>query len=399
MSVTMKNNRLMSVDDALGCFLPNIEPVRRTVVLPIEKADGRVLSKDVIAPIDYPHYDQCILDGYAVRAEDTTDCGNKHTRYLSITDNDSITEGLCVAAHTGSALASGADALLRIEDARAKGTRIIPTKEVVKGQWIWAKGDGLSRGEIVYREGMHLKPTDIAMLAKLGIGKVSVYDEPRVLIIPTGAECVKRGDTLEAGFVYEANGLMCSLLVKRYGGNPTIHDIVPDNKEELHDALLRGIDYDLVVTIGGSSSGKRDFMAQVMASAGVLVFHGVALHPGNHMGAGIIEGGNRSTPVLFLPGCTESCTVATFTFVDPAIKKLGHSPPSHHPTETCILAERVVTTKGIQAVRKLHIQEGKAKPVKLIGDSAQPGDYAYLTVPEDLAGLEAGTMVEAVYFE
>jgi len=394
-----ENSGLVSVDDSLTSFLSSMEPVNRTIILPIEEADDRILSKDIVAPMDYPHYDQCILDGYAVLAEDTVDCGTEPIRYLSLTDNDFVAKGLCTVVHTGSVLPPGADAVLRIEDVIIKENRIIPTKEVKKGQWIWGKGAGLSQDDTVYREGMQLKPTDIAMLAKLDIAEVCIYDRPRVLIVPTGNECVRRGQVLEAGFVYEANGLMCALLVKRYGGDPTIHDIVPDNIEKLSDAIRQGLDYDMVVTIGGSSSGERDFMAQVMALTGTVIFHGVALHPGNHMGAGSIRGNNADIPVLFLPGYTESCAVASFTFVDAAVKRLGHRPPSRYSTETCLLTEPVATPNGIRAVRKVHVRDGKARPIKMIGDSAEPGNYAYLTISEDRADLEADRMVEAVYLE
>jgi molybdopterin molybdotransferase len=53
------------MDVALRLFLDAVAPTDRTERIPLEDADNRVLCKDITAPLDYPHYDQCILDGYA----------------------------------------------------------------------------------------------------------------------------------------------------------------------------------------------------------------------------------------------------------------------------------------------------------------------------------------------
>ena len=298
----MKNNKRVSVDEALALFLSFVEPINRINTVPLEEADDRVLSKDIIAPLDYPHYDQCILDGYAVQAADTAGCREGSERALSLTTEDYVGSGLCTLAHTGGALPSGADALLPLENATEKDGCILASKEVTKGEWIWPRGGGIREGNVVNKEGMLLKPVDIAMLAKLGVTHVEVYDRPRVLIVPTGDECIKRDEEIAPGFVYETNGLMCSLLVKRYGGYPILHDIVPDDKTRLRDVLLKGNDYDLVVTIGGSSASKRDLMGQVISSMGEVFFHGVALHPGNHMGTGFVRNGENEDTRYFPAG-------------------------------------------------------------------------------------------------
>ncbi|HOI15103.1 MAG TPA: molybdopterin molybdotransferase MoeA [Geobacteraceae bacterium] len=387
--------QFISVDEALKKFLSCVEPVTRTVRVPLEEADGRVLSSDVIAPLDYPHYDQCILDGYAVVAADTVE----HEKTLTLSAEEPVRSGHCKTVHTGSAMPPGADALLPIEEALEKDNQVVVLQTVEKGKWIWPKGAGLRTGETMHKSGMHLTPTDIAMLAKLGITHVEVYDRPRVLIVPTGDECVKLGGELRDGYVYEVNGLMCQLLVKRYGGDAAISTIVPDSVEELRDAVWQGVDYDLVVTIGGSSSGKRDLMMQAVAAAGAVLFHGVALHPGNHMGAGYFTDNGAKKPVLFLSGYTESCAVAAFTFVNAAVRKLGHYPPTIYPTEPIVLDAAVAAPDIIRAVRKVHISNGRARQIRLIAESREVGGYTYIIVPEGISNLEAGQTVEAVYFE
>ncbi|HEX2965260.1 MAG TPA: molybdopterin molybdotransferase MoeA [Syntrophorhabdaceae bacterium] len=395
----MKKSELKSVDDALAEFLSFVEPIGRTVMLTLEEADDRILARNVVAPMDYPHYDQCILDGYAVRTEDLAGCGENNSRPLSLVVGNHVNGGCCTLVHTGDAFPAGADALLPLEDASEENGYVLASKEVTEGQWIWPKGGGLARGELVVREGHQLKPIDIAMLAKVGIDAVEVYDRPSVLILPTGDECINRGKEVPPGFVYETNGLMVSLLVKRYGGSPTLHDVVPDDQVRLEKALTEGTHYDLIVTIGGSSGSKRDLMEEVVSSIGEALFHGVALHPGNHMGTGVIKKGEKQTAVIFSPGYTESCAVAAFVFGEAAVRRLGHFPASLHAGYQAQLTGDLSVRVGIRGVRKVNIQNGKAKPIKMLGETHLPGNYGYVVVPEDRAGFDAGESVEVLHFE
>jgi molybdopterin molybdotransferase len=246
---------------------------------------------------------------------------------------------------------------------------------------------------------MQLKPTDIAILAKLGIDSVQVHDRPKVLIIPTGNELIKRGGDLRPGAVYESNGLMCKLLLTRCGADPMLQEIVQDNVGKLKDALYAGQSYDLVITIGGSSASKRDLMEETTCVAGKLAFHEVALHPGNHMGAGKVVSDKGSTPLIFLAGYTESCAVGAMVFANAAIRKLGHYPPIRYARERAVLESKVRTPLGVRAVRKMCVVDGKATPVMLIAESFRTGRYPYLIVPEDVVEYEAGEEVECVHLE
>ncbi|MCJ7613748.1 molybdopterin-binding protein [Candidatus Bathyarchaeota archaeon] len=56
--------------------------------------------------------------------------------------------------------------------------------------------------------------------------------------------------------------------------------------------------YDAVFTTGGVSVGERDFVADIIAEAGELLFHRVAIRPGKPLAVGIVN----DTPVFALPG-------------------------------------------------------------------------------------------------
>lgn len=398
MSNGADSGKPMGTEAAIGLLLGIVAPVRRRETIGLEEADGRVTAGAVVAPIDYPHYDQCIVDGYAVRAEDTAGAGSKAVA-LPLSGSAAVDPGTCLPVHTGSALPEGADAVVMLEDARESPGGITIEKAAEKGGWVWPAGAGIRGGSVVYEAGMRLMPTDVALLGKLGVGRVEVYEKPRVFVVPTGDEVVERGGMLGPGVVYESNGLMCSMLIKRYGGVPFLSPIVPDEPGRLAESLALGAEFDLVVTIGGSSGGKRDLMARAVSAAGGVMAHGIAFHPGNHSGVGYVEHSGKKTPVAFLPGYAESCAVAMFTLVRPAVQKLCGIPPRPDAKSRLPLGKGVIKPSFIRKVVKVRMLDGKAVPVRLIGEPPAPGEYAYVVVPENVEGPSEGDEVDCVYIE
>ncbi|MDI6898096.1 molybdopterin molybdotransferase MoeA [Methanocella conradii] len=389
--------KLTSVESALQALLNLCSPIGRTVKVDLEYADGRVVSRDVIAPRDNPHYDVCQVDGYAVRACDTAGC--QGGRVLRPAAGGQVGHGTYVQVHTGGALPEGADAAVRMEDTDpAEGGRLF-YNEVKAGENVLARGSILRKGDVACAAGIQLKPTDIALLAKLGLTGVEVFERPRVLIVPTGDELVERGKEPGPGTVNESNGIMCFLFIKRYGGKPALYDIVRDDPSRIAEALKMGSRYDLIVTTGGTSVGVRDRMEEVVSRMGKVLVHGVALKPGRPMGIGYVESGDRRTPIVFLPGLTEACASTMLTFVVPAIRKLGHYPPLHPRREKARLTRGLPGFPGANAFHKLYIEGGMATPVPLMGGAPRPGDYVYAIVPESIEKYEEGEEVETVYLE
>ena len=54
------------------------------------------------------------------------------------------------------------------------------------------------------------------------------------------------------------------------------------------------VDADLVILIAGSSAGRDDYTARVVAAAGTLAVHGVAVRPGHPVVLGTV--GDPATP-------------------------------------------------------------------------------------------------------
>jgi molybdopterin molybdotransferase len=390
------------IREALDIFLGSFLPLEATETIPPEEADGRALCRDVVAPRDVPHYDRSAMDGYAVRASDTFGSSRDTGLFLRLKPAGRLERGECQPVHTGSPIPEGADAVVMIENTEAAGSQVEVLGQVAPGQNVGARGEDVMKGQNVFVAGRQLKPSDVGLLASMGYTKVDVYRRPRVMIIPTGEEIVPRGVEPQAGEMNESNGVMNFLYVKRYGGEPRVHDIVVDDKEKIAAALKEAAAYDLIVTTGGSSVGRRDLLPEVVASMGKVLVHGVAIKPGRPVAMGLIETDGKRTPIVCLPGYPAACAIDSLVFVDPAVKKLGHLPAANYRTEKAVLSRKIASEAGYRTYTRVSVEGGTATPLRTKGagilSSISLAD-GYVIIPEDTEGLAAGETVEVVYLE
>lgn len=391
-----------SIASALDQFIGSVEPLSRVENVRLEEADGRVLSADIVAPRDVPHYDRSAMDGYAVVASDTFGSSKDAGIILKLTDVGHIASGQCKQVHTGSPIPKGADAVVMVEHTEPAGSEVEILTQVSPGQNIGMAGEDVKMGSLVFQKGRQLKPSDVGLLASMGFIEAPVYARPNVMIIPTGEEIVPRGVEPKSGQMNESNGVMNLLYVRRYGGTGKVHAIVVDDKAKLARALRENIGYDLIVTTGGSSVGKRDLIVDVVSSMGSVLVHGVAIKPGKPVALGHVEADGKKTPIVCLPGYPAACAIDAMVFVDPAIKKLGHLPKSEYRTEKAVLTRKIFSELGYRTYTRVTIEDGKATPLRTKGagilSSIAQAD-GYVIIPEDVEGFEAGDTVEVTFLE
>jgi molybdopterin molybdotransferase len=399
MPLATGTGKLASIEDALDAFLGLVRPVDRVARVELDYVDNRVLAEDIVASRDYPHYDRSFRDGYAVRSADTAGCRPGSGVLLALAEGSLVGTGQCKAVHTGSELPEGADAVVEVEHTRAEGGEVCILKEARPGDNYTPRGEIIGRGDPVFRAGLQLKPTNIALLATLGMASVAVYERPRVLVVPTGDELVERGKMAGAGAINESNGLMCQLLVRRYGGKPVVWDIVRDDPEKLAEAMRAGLEYDLIVTTGGTSVGRRDLMPGLVAAMGRVVVQGVGMRPGRPVGMGYVEEGSKRAPVVFLPGFPDACAAGAMFFVQHAVRKLGRYPPMRYAQGSAVLAAEASGQRAARSIVKVRVCDGEATPVGMVGPAPEGGEYAYLIVPEGGGGLRGGQRVDLLFME
>ncbi len=338
------------------------------------------------------------MDGYAVRAQDTFGASSRSPELLRSTDE--MAPGAAVRVHTGSEVPEGANAVVMIEQADTFGDEVEVFDAVAEGENVAPIGEDVEKGQSLYDAGHRLRPSDLGMLKSVGVRELTVYDRPRVAVIPTGEELVQ-GDP-EPGEVVETNGLTVSRLVKRWGGDATYHDVVSDDETELREAIESNLDHDIVVTTGGSSVGERDLLPEVAASLGDVIVHGVALKPGHPVALGVIA----DTPIVMLPGYPVACIINATQFLRPALKWAGNLPFDELPTTEARLARKIRSDPGIRSFVRVRVEEDGtervASPTRANGSgilSSVALADGWVEVPEGREGIPEGETVAVADWE
>lgn len=365
----------------------------RTEAIALERSDGRVLAETVVASRNVPHYQRAAMDGYAVRASDTTTASEDSPNILTRTESD-VQEGTAVYVDTGCELSPGADSVARVEKVKETSGEVHILEPIREGKDVAPIGEDVTAGQELYRPGKHLQPSDLGVLKSVGIDEVTVFERPTVSVIPTGEELVENDPG--PGEVIETNGLMVSRYVTRWGGIPTYHDVVTDDRDALKTTIRRTLSEDIVVTIGGSSVGKRDLLPDIVAELGELYVHHVAIKPGHPVALGEIE----NTPIIMLPGYPVASILNAVQFVRPALYRLQGTSPSPFPTLEAELGESIQSHLGTRRFERVYLETRSkkrvAKPVEKSGSGALTSVTladGWVTITEEQKTVRAGETV------
>ncbi len=398
-----------SVADALDRVLWRVKTAG-TEKVDLLHAHGRVLAEDVMAPVDVPPFDRAAMDGYALMGENTFGASQGNPLYFRVVGEvipgKSLDQGIrdneAVKIMTGAPLPRGANAVAMFEYVRELGGEIEVVKAVTPGKNVSRRGEDVRRGELLLRKGRRLKPQDVALMAALGFSRVPVSRVPSVAIIATGDELIEPGKDAGEAEIYDANSYSVFSMVKRDGGSPRLYGIVKDDYIKMKETLEKALRDDIVIITGATSVGERDFVPQVLRELGEIVFHGVAMRPGEPTGAGFA--GDRA--VFMLPGYPVAAVFAYETFVRPALEKmLGLRRGARYPTVKGRLTRRVASELGRRdyvRVRLLPSEDGPlVEPLMAKGSgviSSLVRADGFVVVPENTEGIEEGTRVEVNLF-
>ncbi|MGQ9479318.1 MAG: molybdopterin molybdotransferase MoeA [Thermoproteota archaeon] len=396
---------LISLEEALQKIFSRIEKVDRIEEVFLDEALGRVSAEDVMAPFDVPSVDRSAMDGYCVRAQDVYGANQFNPVRLRVVDSVEVDEeprkpvgpGECIQVATGSMIPSGGDAVVMYEHTERSGDEVLVYRPVYPGENISKKGSDIPSGRTVIKKDSYLNASKIGVLAALGIPRVKVYEKPRVSIIPTGNELVRVGESKKQTQIYDINSHTLAAVVRENGGIPVIHDIVPDDKEEVERALMESMGSDLVVVTGGSSVGARDIIYDVLNRSGEILFHGVQVKPGKPTVGGVIRG----KLVLAMPGHPTSCLSNAYLFLRPVLRRIAGLPEYSPKIVSARLSKRIVSTLGRRFFLTVRLRDGEAEPIfkesSAITSMAEADGY--IIIPENADTVEKGDEVEIYVFE
>ncbi|GIH21989.1 molybdopterin biosynthesis protein [Acrocarpospora phusangensis] len=308
-----------------------------TVRVPVGAAVGRVTAEPVWALRSSPAFDSSAMDGIAVRAADTV--GASETSPVLLAAGD------FAVVDTGDPLPDGYDAVVMREHVHRTAAGEAELRAAVPPyQHVRSIGEDISAGELLLPEGHRLRPVDVAACAAAGAVELGVRRAPRVVIVPTGDEIRPIGAELAPGDILDTNSMMLAAQAREAGCEARVTDIVPDDPEAITAVLREATrDADLVLLIAGSSAGWDDYTARVVARAGVVAVHGVAVRPGHPVVLGAVE----ATPVIGVPGYPVSAALTFDIFAAPMLAELEGAAPRERPSATAHLARKLPSAIGM----------------------------------------------------
>ena len=364
MSERKEMRELVSLDEARA-VLADLSIDVGTETVPLAEASGRVLAERVDAAIDVPGFDRASVDGYAVRAADTTGAGEADPVTLEVVGvldagnrpETTVGEGEALEIATGAVIPPGADAVVMVEDTSEAAGDVEVRRALPPGGNVMAAGADIAAGDHALGADVRLTPRTIGLLAALGRERVTVRARPRVAVIATGEELVQPGDALDhdSGEIYDVNTETIATGVTEAGGVPVRYTRVPDDREAMTDTVTSAAaDCDLVLSAGSTSASGADLLYRVVDDVGDLVVHGVALKPGKPTIVGRVHG----TAYVGLPGYPTSALSLFRLLVAPRLRRAAG-----------LETDRSVTVTGRLAVDE-RFDEGRrrALPVGLVED-------------------------------
>ena len=393
------------LDQARALIDGAIRPIERLEHVALEAANGRVLARDVVSTTDVPPFTRAAMDGYAVRAQDTSGASRQQPTTLTWIEkvftgqmpSRTVGAGQCTEIATGAPMPEGADAVVMVEETDAdESGHVRIFAPVEPRQNTGRQGADIQRGQTVLRAGEELNASRVGAIAAVGLRSVDVYARPRVAVLSTGNEIVEPGKPLEPGHIYDINRFTLSAAVAEHGGVPVPHRAAADTIADISRAVDDCLQEDVLVFSGGSSVGERDLILDVLRDRGEILFHGISVKPGKPTAFGLIGG----KPFFGMPGYPSSCLSNAYILLGPALRRIARLPPRIVKKLSVPLAQRIVSPAGRHQFYTVRIVDGAALPAfKASGDitSMSQAD-GYIEIPIDTNVVEQGALVEVTLF-
>ncbi|MEH2281339.1 MAG: gephyrin-like molybdotransferase Glp [Nostoc sp.] len=395
---------MLSVSDAQAIILNLVQPLdcqRDTEVVDLLAADSRILATPVTSPLDFPHWDNSAMDGYAVRYEDVQYSSAEQPAILEIVEDipagyqpqSTIQPGQAARIFTGAVIPAGADTVVMQEKTRQEENRVFILDAPKPQGFVRHKASFYQAGTQLLPAGIKLNASEIAVLAAAQCPQLSVYRRPRVAIFSTGDELVTVDQPLQPGQIVDSNQYALAALVRQSGAEPLILGIVKDDPVALEKVIAHAIAIaDIVLSSGGVSVGDYDYVDKILDSLQAKIhIQAVQISPGKPLTVATFP--TQNSPLYFgLPGNPAAVLVTFWRFVLPAIKKLSGITEGWEPLFLKVRSRNELRSDGKRETYlwgKLHLIDGIYEFHKA-GGSHSSGNLINLAQTNALAVLPVG---------
>ncbi|RBQ22773.1 hypothetical protein ALNOE001_15440 [Candidatus Methanobinarius endosymbioticus] len=406
--------KIKEVDEAKKIIKELFEELydEKSINFSIENSYNQVVFSDIISSIDLPPFNRSLMDGFAVKSEDTFRASDESPKILKCIDSieagsfseKTIDNGECIEISTGAPIPDGADAIAMVEfterktDEETGNDNIHILKSVAPKQYLAIKGSDMKKDKLILKSKTILSPDKIGVLAGQGIKEIKAFKKPTVAIISTGNELVMNDEEISYGKIYDVNTYSITNATISNGGYGKSYGIVKDNYDDLKEKIESALKTsDIVVCSGGTSAGVGDVLRHVLDEIGEVIIHGVSVKPGKPT----IIGKVNEKLVIGLPGNPVSALIIFYVFIVPNLRNLVGLSEEIIEKAIATLAKRIHSPKGRMHYSLVQIKEGLAYPI--VKDSGAITSLAdadgYIKIPKTTEILEEGKEVEITLFK
>jgi molybdopterin molybdotransferase len=320
---------MIHFEEALSILLDKA-PAPAAERIPLSKSLGRILSQDIISDRDLPPYDRVAMDGIAVKTpifppfiyeweiQGVLQAGSKSSVPLSAQH--------CFEIMTGAALPADCDAVIPYEHLQISGTKaiLLPDYEVHPTQNIHKRAADKKKGDVLVTRDQPINPGTLAIAATVGLDPVSVYKQPSIGIISTGSELVNSHHIPNETQIRKSNDIMIAAICQMWTREINFY-FCPDEASSTIKTLEEATEKnDIVISIGGVSKGKYDFVAPIVNQMGWEVhFHGVNQKPGKPL----LFASKGDKLLLGLPGNPAAAFMTAHLYIVPLLRKINNTVP------------------------------------------------------------------------
>ncbi|MBR0994243.1 molybdopterin molybdotransferase MoeA [Bradyrhizobium japonicum] len=391
---------MMSVDEAVRLITTRVEAIADIETVALVEADGRVLARNVAAPLPLPPFTNSAVDGYAVRNADIPQAAERAFPLDGRIQAGGLAQAPIKPGHTariftGAPMPPDAETVFMQEDVRIDDAgKIVLPSGLKPGANVRPAGEDIAKGHVALRVGQRLRPQHVALAAAFGLTRLDVVRRIRVAVFSTGNELASPGEPRAASQLFDSNRFMLMAMLRRLGCEVSDLGILRDERIPLANGLKQVAgSHDLVLTTGGVSTGEEDHIKAAVESIGSLVMWRMAIKPGRPVAMGIIDG----TPLIGLPGNPVASFVTFVHVVRPTVLALAGGLPEPLlpiPVHAAFTYTKKIGRREYVRVSLRRAQDGRLEAVKFPREGA--GLLSSLVETDGLVELgESITQVEA----
>jgi molybdopterin molybdotransferase len=412
---------LLSVEAAEALIAARVPPLAGEEQVGLAAALGRVLARDLLAPLPLPPFFNAAGDGYAFRHADLAAGPTRLALGVRVAAGQAagtLSGGQATRIFTGAPMPEGADTVLMQEDAQLEAGAVLVPSGLRRGANARPAGEDVPQGSIALPAGRRLRAPEIGLAAALGYATLPVAPRVRVGVFSTGDELASPGAPLGRAQTYDSNRFTLLALLARLPVEAVDLGILPDRADTTAAALRAAAgSHDLLLTSGGVSTGEEDHVRTAIEQGGRLVFWRLAIKPGRPAAMGVIRTtprdgmrtgrgeGAQGTPVVGLPGNPVAAVVTFLHLARPLVLRLAGATAEALPRFPVQAAFHYRKKAGRREYVRVRLAPGEPMPIagKFERDGAGlltslTESDAFVELPEDVLAIAPGDTVRVLPF-